>query len=291
MRSRMKSLQEMYQRELEDLISLALEEDLGEEGDVTSKAIFPPEAEGAARVVSKGEGILAGDFVFERVFRKINERISVSFLRQDGDVLSRGDVVAELSGPMADLLTGERIALNFLAFLSGIATYTSKFVKEAGKSGHTVILDTRKTLPGFRRLSKYAVRIGGGENHRMGLYDMVLIKDNHIDGAGSITKAVERVRERWGDRFKIEVECRTVEEVEEALGAGVHIIMLDNMSPSEMEESIRRGRGKVLFECSGDMDLPKIAEVSKLGVDYISVGRITHSAPAFDFSMKVVAAG
>jgi nicotinate-nucleotide pyrophosphorylase (carboxylating) len=184
-------------------------------------------------------------------------------------------------------LAGERTAINFLAFLSGIATGTELFVTAAKTHGKALILDTRKTLPGYRRLSKYAVTVGGGVNHRMGLYDMILIKDNHIDAAGSLTKAVERVREKWGARFRIEVECRGIEEVKEALGAKADIIMLDNMDSGTARAAADLGKGMVKIESSGDMTLEKVAEYSPIGVDYISVGKLTHSVKAFNFSLQI----
>ena len=276
----------MICKEFEILLDLAIEEDLGGTGDVTSDAIFGDEA-CTAVLISKDEGVLAGIELFQGVFRKIDPAVKVTALKTDGTRLSRGDKVALLEGKTRSLLSGERTAINFLAFLSGIATGTRAFVDAAAKAGKTVILDTRKTLPGFRRLSKYAVLVGGGKNHRMGLYDMVLIKDNHIDAAGSLTAAVERVRTRWKDRFKIETECRTLEEVQEAMKVGVDIIMLDNMDSATAAKAVALGDGKVLFESSGDMTLERVAEYAPTGVDYISVGKLTHSVKAFNFSMLI----
>jgi len=276
----------MLGKEFEVLLDLALEEDLGDLGDVTSEAIFGDER-CTAVLVSKDTGILAGSELFEAVFRRIDPSVEVSFLRKDGDELVKGDRIAILSGRTRNLLSGERTAINFLAFMSGIATGTRAFVEAARNGGKTLILDTRKTLPGYRKLSKYAVVVGGGKNHRMGLYDMVLIKDNHIDAAGSLTAAVERVRERWKDRFRIEVECRTIPEVKEALESGVDIIMLDNMDSGTTAEAVRLGDGKVLFESSGDMTPQRVAEYAPTGIDFISVGKLTHSVKAFDFSMRI----
>jgi nicotinate-nucleotide pyrophosphorylase (carboxylating) len=195
--------------------------------------------------------------------------------------------VAYVKGQAVSLLGGERTALNFLSFLSGIATATAEMVAIARAAGTAAILDTRKTLPGWRALSKYAVTVGGGRNHRMGLHDMVLIKDNHIESAGSLTAAVSAARARWGTRFPIEVECRTDAEVREALAAGVQIIMLDNMDPARMREEVARVGGRAKVEASGNMNRERIAAVSATGVDYISVGALTHSVKAFDFSLKM----
>ena len=208
------------------LIDLALEEDLQDAGDITSEAIFGGQ-EHDFRLISKDNGILCGIGVFSRVMKRIDEDIRVSFHFSDGDPVVRGDLIAKVSGRVMSILKAERTALNFLSILSAVATRTSEFVKEA--KGRLVILDTRKTIPGLRLLQKYAVRCGGGSNHRMGLYDMVMIKDNHIDAAGGITPAVRSVRDRWGKRFMIEVEERNIDEVNEALSCGVDRIMLDNM--------------------------------------------------------------
>ena len=268
------------------LIDYALSEDLGEDGDVTSEAIFSME-KGKAVLLSKDTGVLAGSFLFSDVFARVDESVSFSFHKKDGDSLFPGDRVALLEGPVRSLLTAERTALNFISLLSGIATRTAQFVKAASDTGRAVILDTRKTIPGFRALSKYAVRMGGGHNHRMGLFDMVLIKDNHIDAAGGITRAVTRIKERWNDRFRIEVECRTLEEVKEALSCGVQVIMLDNMDPHEITAAVKVVDGKVKLEASGLMDLDKTGKISPLGIDYISSGMLTKSVTSFDFSLDI----
>ncbi|MFP4563683.1 MAG: carboxylating nicotinate-nucleotide diphosphorylase [Spirochaetia bacterium] len=277
---------------IDELIAMALEEDLDGTGDVTSRAIFGVE-EGKAVLISKARGVLAGTDPFVRVFSTVDPSIRVSLFKNDGDFLEPGARVAEMSGKILSLLTAERTALNFLSYLSGIATKTRKMVAAASEG--TTILDTRKTLPGYRMLAKYAVRIGGGKNHRMGLYDMVLIKDNHIDAVGSITEAVRRIREKWGDTYRIEVECRGLDEVREALELEVDVVMLDNMNPGTAAEAeaLRRGmgketdKGKVLFEVSGNMDEEKIKRFSPGGVDYISIGGLTHSVKAFDFSLII----
>jgi nicotinate-nucleotide pyrophosphorylase (carboxylating) len=268
------------------LIRLALDEDLGALGDVTSQAVLS-EGERSATLWSKDEGVLAGEEVFTAVFRAVDPGVRVAFLHHDGDPLARGDRVAQVSGRALSILSAERTGINFIAFLSGIATAARSLVAAARESGHAAILDTRKTLPGWRALSKYAVAVGGGRNHRMGLHDMVLIKDNHVDGAGSVQEAVRRVRERWGARFRIEVECRNAAEVEAALAAGVDLIMLDNMTPEEMRRQVRAVAGRAQVEASGNMTRETIPAASAAGVDLISVGALTHSVRAFDFSLKI----
>ncbi|MEM5948914.1 carboxylating nicotinate-nucleotide diphosphorylase [Spirochaetia bacterium 38H-sp] len=284
--NRFEKLCERFSSEIGLLVPLALKEDLSDVGDVTSDAIFDESTFGEAVLVSKGDGVLAGDFLFDFVCRSVCPDVTVEFYKEDGDILCRGDVVARIRGPVRYILRAERVALNFIAFLSGIATETKRFVDAASKYGRVVILDTRKTLPGYRRLSKYAVMCGGGSNHRMGLFDMVMIKDNHVDAAGSISAAVERVRSVWGDRFRVEVECRSVSDVEEAVSAGADIVMLDNMDADECAVAVKRFSGRVKFEASGDMSIERLSAFAASGVDYISVGRITHSAPAFNFSVK-----
>lgn len=273
---------------IDPLIRMALEEDLGAEGDVTSLAIFSDERRRCV-LMSKDTGVLAGVAVFERVFQLVDPGSSVRALVEDGASLVPGRAVAEVAGRATSVLSSERVALNFVSFLSGIATQAREFVEAA--AGRVTILDTRKTLPGFRLLSKYAVRVGGARNHRGGLHDMVLIKDNHIDMAGSITLAVQRVRRRWADRFRVEVECRTEAEVREAIDAGADIVMLDNMGREEMARSLRLRRGGVQFEISGNMTLEKVRDLAGLGADSISVGSITHSVRRFDFSLQTARAG
>ena len=267
------------------LVLMALREDLGDAGDVTSSAIYEGETAGLS-LISKEEGVLAGAEMFALVFQEVDPSVEIDFYLKDGDELHNGLKVASLKGRADSLLKGERGALNFLSFLSGIATETRKYTREIEGRGSAVILDTRKTLPGYRELSKYAVRMGGGKNHRMGLYDMVLLKDNHIDICGSLADSVKRVRDKWGDKFKIEVECRTLFEVRDAINSGVDIIMLDNMNPSTILDAVRDVKGGAELEISGNVDLKNLAELADTGVDFISVGRITHSAPGFDFSLK-----
>jgi nicotinate-nucleotide pyrophosphorylase (carboxylating) len=263
--------------------------------DVTSDAIFGDER-GEARVVAKSEGIVSGTLPFRKVYGLVDESVEVSFPVVDGGKFRRGDVVAELRGRVGSILKGERTALNFLGHLSGIATEVSKLVKLLEGSGIR-ILDTRKTLPGLRELEKRAVVHGGGSNHRMGLYDMVLVKDNHVDAAGSITEAVRRVRARYGDRYKVEVETRTLREVDEALSAGVDRIMLDNMTDKmialaalAVRKARSGGRGAEV-EVSGNMSAARIRKIRRLPVDFISVGYVTHSAAQADFSMRLSLSG
>ena len=271
------------------LVALALEEDLGDRGDVTSSALFSDEKSQAV-LLSKDSGILAGAEVFRYVFHQVDKETTVEFAFSDGDGLSPGDCVAQIRGKILSILTAERTALNFISFLSGIATLAAGYVRESSRAGKTVVLDTRKTLPGYRRLSKYAVKTGGAANHRMGLYDMVLLKDNHIDFAGSITEAVKRVRARWSETLRVEVECRTLEEVSEAIECGVDVVMLDNMDDDTMITAVdtrnnAAGRRPEL-EASGNIGLSRIAAVSATGVDFVSVGGMTHSVSSFDFSLK-----
>jgi len=270
---------------LDTIIELAFQEDLGERGDVTSEAIFSDDR-GTARLISREEGVLAGAEVFSRVYSKLDDTLSVKFIRADGERIAGGQRIGELRGRVISILKGERTALNFLSYLSGIATETRKYVETAA-AGKAVILDTRKTLPGYREMAKYAVTAGQGQNHRMGLYDMVMIKDNHIDAAGSITRAVEKVRSMWGRRFTLEVECRTLKDVEEALACDVEIIMLDNMSEDQVRSAVALKTGEIVYESSGDMDLEKVKRYSCLGVDYISVGKLTHSVRAHNFSLQM----
>ena len=209
----------------------------------------------------------------------------------DGDALKKGDIVARVSGGLIDILAGERTSLNIISHLSGISTKTAAFVAatidaKTGRPGKPVVLDTRKTIPGMRHLQKYAVETGGGQNHRIGLYDMVLIKDNHIDAAGGITAAVNAARSRWGKRFKIEVETRNLDEVKEACAVGVDRIMLDNMDNATMQKAVELVAGRAETEASGNMTLERLVTLGKTGVDFVSFGELTHTVKIFDFSLK-----
>jgi nicotinate-nucleotide pyrophosphorylase (carboxylating) len=276
----------MQESDYQALIELAIAEDLGTEGDVTSQAVVP-EDERIAVLWSKDHGVLAGEEVFTAVFKRLDPGVTVTFHFHDGARLAKADRVAEVHGPARSLLSGERIALNFISYLSGIATEARALADLAAASGRAAILDTRKTLPGWRALAKYAARVGGARNHRMGLHDMVLVKDNHVDAAGSVAEAVRRVRERWGKRFTVEVEARTLAEVREAVAAGADIVMLDNMDDAAMREAVALVAGRAKVEASGNMSRERIPGASATGVDYISVGALTHSVKAFDFSLKI----
>lgn len=266
------------------LIKLAIAEDIAT-GDATSNAILSPDLRLEAHIIAKQEGVVAGLPIAEAVFRRVDVDLHVIHRIRDGESVTPGDRVAEVYGPGRTMLAAERIALNFLQRLSGVATLTRAFV-DAVSGTQATILDTRKTHPGYRALEKYAVRMGGGQNHRMGLYDMMMIKDNHIDAAGSITKAVERARSKRPD-LSIEVEVRNLDELQEALALDVDQVMLDNMSLEEMREAVALVDGRVALEASGGVTLESVAAIAATGVDYISVGALTHSAPALDLSMKV----
>jgi nicotinate-nucleotide pyrophosphorylase (carboxylating) len=273
----------MREQDYLPLIDRALEEDLGQAGDVTSEPLDDYLAE--ARLLAKATGVVAGIEAFAAVFRRVDPSVTVRLHRRDGDRVEDGEVVADVEGSVKSILRAERTSLNLLSYLSGIATETARYVEAAGSG--LAILDTRKTLPGYRALAKAAVVLGGGRNHRMGLHDMVLIKDNHVDSAGSVSRAVSLVRGRWGRRFTVEVECRTLAEVREALEAGVDIVMLDNMDTPLMREAVKLVAGRVRIEASGNMTLDRVRELVGSGVDCVSVGRLTHSVEALDFSLKV----
>lgn len=280
------------------LIRLSLLEDLCEDsekgeldlplsaGDVTSVATINPYTVLEGRIFAKEFGILAGLPLAEIVFKLIDPEINFCAQKPESSAIEKGDLLASVSGAGQSMLAAERLALNFLGRMSGVATLTKKYV-DAVEGTQAVILDTRKTAPGWRRLDKYAVRIGGGQNHRQGLYDMVLVKDNHIDGAGSITKAVERVRRHHGKRYPIEVEVKDLIELEEALSQRPDRIMLDNMSPGTMKKAVEISDGLVPLEASGNVSLETVRAFAETGVDFISVGALTHSAPVFDISMRL----
>jgi len=269
---------------LKNLIANALAEDIGN-GDITSEATIPAESTSEATILAKQDLVLAGIDVASEVFHYLDTRIQFSSFAKDGDVIRSGTELARLSGNTRNLLAGERVALNLLQHMSGIASLTAKYV-ETMQGLKAQVLDTRKTLPGLRQLEKYAVRMGGGKNHRMGLYDMILIKDNHIKAAGSITNALERARKKSG-QLKIEVETANLNEVREALASKADIIMLDNMPLDLMREAVKIIKGQALVEASGNVTLDTIRAIAETGVDYISSGSLTHSAPAADISMKI----
>ncbi|MCE1198044.1 MAG: carboxylating nicotinate-nucleotide diphosphorylase [Marinilabiliales bacterium] len=271
--------------ELNHLIQTALKEDIGT-GDITTTSLIPDALMTTATMTAKAKGVIAGLEVAKSVFDYLSPEIQWHPYVQDGDEVQKGDLLVEFSGPYRALLTGERLALNFLQRMSGVATMTRLFVNETKAFG-TQILDTRKTVPGLRLLDKYAVKTGGGQNHRLGLYDMVLIKDNHIKIAGGITKAVSQIREQIPSEMLIEVETTNLQEVEEALAMKADIIMLDNMSNEVMAEAVRLIDHKAKVEASGNMSLERVKAVAATGVDYISIGALTHSVTALDISMNI----
>jgi nicotinate-nucleotide pyrophosphorylase (carboxylating) len=275
----------MIDEQIKAIVQRALAEDVGS-GDVTSQWILPPEMRVRGCFLAKAQGVLAGLEVVRQVFRQVDERIAFQARMKDGDSLSEGDTPATVEGPAASILTAERTALNFLQRMSGIATLSRRYV-EAAAGTLAVILDTRKTAPGLRLLDKWAVRLGGGQNHRLGLYDMVLIKDNHIAAAGGITQAVERVRQRNQQRLAVEVEVKSLAELEEALALSVDRIMLDNMDLNEMRRAVEVTAGRVPLEASGNVTLENVAAIAATGMDYISVGALTHSVKALDISLEV----
>lgn len=276
----------MWRKNLDSLIDAALREDMPG-GDITSENIVPPGSVSRALIVAKEKGVLAGIDVAEKVFKKIDQTIDIKIHRKDGQHIMRGDRIAALKGSSISLLKGERTALNFIQRMSGIATTTHSFVK-ALEGKKTKILDTRKTTPGLRFLEKYAVRMGGGTNHRFSLSDMVMIKDNHIKIVGRIAEAVKLARKKIEPGIKIEVEASNTEEALEALQSGADIVMLDNMSLDKMREAMKMLHGKVLVEVSGNVSLARASKIAEIGVDFISVGAITHSYKSLDISMEFI---
>ena len=268
---------------VDEIISKALAEDI-HTGDITTMAVVRERREAAAGLKAKEDLILAGVQVAARVFRMLDEHIIFQAHFSDGDRLKAGDIIAGIRGDAALLLQGERVALNLLQRMSGVATLTARYVA-AVQGTKARVVDTRKTTPGLRVLEKYAVRVGGGTNHRTGLYDGVLIKENHIAAAGGITAAVNNARSYIPHTLKIEIETETLEQVAEALAARAEIIMLDNMSTAMMREAVALIGGKATVEASGGVNLDTIREIAQCGVDIISVGALTHSAPAMDISM------
>jgi nicotinate-nucleotide pyrophosphorylase (carboxylating) len=277
---------------LDSLIKSALREDIGK-GDFTSKAIIPSSQKADAAIAAKQEMILAGIGVAAKVFKMADKRITIKIKKKDGDKIKDKEIIAKVSGPARSILAAERTALNFLQHLSGIATLTDKYVT-AVRGTKTKILDTRKTTPGWRCLEKYAVKMGGGKNHRYGLYDMFLIKNNHIDNVGSVTEAIMRIKCGMGIH-KIEIEVRNFSELEEAIVAGADIVMLDNFTPKMARKAVKLTQklSKIVkkqpkLEISGGISLKNIKKYAKTGVDYISIGAITHSAPAADIHLTLV---
>ena len=266
------------------LIRMALQEDITSE-DVSTNAVMRSAVKGSVELLAKEDGIIAGLDVYARVFQILDEKTEISFNVKDGDSVKKGELLATVTGDIRVLLSGERVALNYLQRMSGIATYT-KQVSKLLEGSKVTLLDTRKTTPNCRVFEKYAVRIGGGCNHRYNLSDGVLLKDNHIGAAGSVAKAVAMAKEYAPFVRKIEIEVETMEQVKEAVEAGADIIMLDNMTPEMMKEAVELIAGRAQTECSGNITKENIAKILETGVDFVSSGALTHSAPILDISMK-----
>jgi nicotinate-nucleotide pyrophosphorylase (carboxylating) len=269
---------------VQELIDRALAEDVGS-GDVTSAALVPPDARARARIVQKEPGVVAGLRVAEGVFRRVDPELRWHPHVREGEWRESG-LVAEVAGNAASILRGERVALNFLGRLSGIATLTARFVR-AVDGTDARILDTRKTTPGLRALEKQAVKAGGGDNHRFGLFDALLVKENHIAAAGGVAEATRRALATARDGMRVEIECSSLAEVDEALAAGAKLLLLDNFGTEEMSAAVRRVGGRAELEASGNVSLDSVRGIAETGVDYISVGALTHSAPALDLSLKL----
>jgi len=270
----------------EDQVRAALLEDLGRGGDITTDAIIPPTEQAKTALVARKPGVVAGLDVALLAFALIDPAIKVQVERPDGSRLAKGDTIATIAGPVRGILTAERVALNFLGHLSGVASAT-RVVVDAVAGTKARIICTRKTIPGMRNLQKYAIRVGGGFNHRFGLDDAVLIKDNHIAAAGGIKPAVERARAAIGHLVKIEIEVDTIAQLEEVLAVGADAIVLDNMTVDQMREAVARVAGRVPLEASGGIRLDDLAAVAATGVDYVAMGQLTHSARAVDVSLKL----
>ena len=268
----------------DQLIRMALMEDITSE-DVSTNAVMPCETKGTVDLIAKEDGIIAGLDVYARVFHMLDEKTEIDFKCKDGEKVHNGQLLAVVTGDIRVLLSGERVALNYLQRMSGIATYTRQ-VADLLKGSHVTLLDTRKTTPNCRVFEKYAVKVGGGCNHRYNLSDGVLLKDNHIGAAGSVTKAVEMAKAYAPFVRKIEIEVETLDQVKEAVEAGADIIMLDNMTPEVMKQAVEIIDGRAQTECSGNITKDNISKILETGVDFVSSGALTHSAPILDISMK-----
>lgn len=269
---------------IDEYIKNAIREDITSE-DVTTNSVMKEYQKGSAQLICKEDGILCGLSVFERVFQLLDETVEFQTSYKDGDVMKKGEIIATVIGDIRVLLSGERTALNYLQRMSGIATYTHEYAKEL-EGYKTTLLDTRKTTPNMRPFEKYAVRIGGGSNHRYNLSDGILLKDNHIAAAGSVTKAVEMAKAYAPFVRKIEVEVETLDMVAEAIEAGADIIMLDNMDNETMKKAVKMIGNKAQTECSGNVTKERLREIAEIGVDFVSSGALTHSAPIIDLSLK-----
>jgi nicotinate-nucleotide pyrophosphorylase (carboxylating) len=270
---------------IERVVELALQEDLGP-GDLTTDAVVPADAKGKADLITRENTVLAGLYVFRMVFNKVGQKILFKDFFGEGDTVDAGETICHLEGPLHTILKGERTALNFLQRISGIATLTRKYVERVAHT-NARILDTRKTVPLFRYLDKYAVRMGGGFNHRFGLFDGILIKDNHIAASGSVSRAVELARKNSPHLIKVEVEVEDLKGAGEAFDAGADAVLLDNMTFAEMKSVVKLLKGKIMIEASGGINLNNIKEVAETGVDFISVGALTHSSGAADLTLEI----
>ena len=268
----------------DQLIRMALQEDITSE-DVSTNAVMPTATKGTVELIAKEDGVIAGLDIYARVFTILDEKTDIDFYCKDGDEVKKGELMATVTGDIRVLLSGERVALNYLQRMSGIATYTRQVAKLLEGSKVT-LLDTRKTTPNCRVFEKYAVRVGGGCNHRYNLSDGVLLKDNHIGAAGSVTKAIQMAKAYAPFVRKIEIEVETLEQVKEAVEAGADIIMLDNMTPEVMKQAVELIDGRAQTECSGNITKENIQKIREIGVDFVSSGALTHSAPILDISMK-----
>ena len=277
-----------YENLINKLLDLGIEEDINT-GDITTESIIPATMNGVATMTAKQDGVISGLDIVKMVYDRFQSDVVFTPYFKDGDVVKRGDVILKIEATYPTLLRGERLSLNIFQRMCGIATETAKYVKEL-EGTHTELLDTRKTAPGLRVLDKMAVKHGGGTNHRMGLYDMAMIKDNHIKMVGGIAKAVEQVRARIAEGIKVEVETTNIDEVHQAIAAGADIIMLDNMDTQTMAEAVKiinaTNKG-IKTEASGNMSIPRLKEVAATGVDYISVGALTHTVKGMDISMNI----
>ena len=277
-----------YENLISKLLDLGIEEDINT-GDITTESIIPATMNATATMTAKQAGVISGLDIVRMVYERFQSDVVFTPYFKDGDSVEKGDVILKVEATYPTLLRGERLSLNIFQRMCGIATETAKYVRELGDT-HTELLDTRKTAPGLRVLDKMAVKHGGGTNHRMGLYDMAMIKDNHIKMAGGIAKAVEQVRSKIAPEIKIEVETTTLDEVRQAIEAGADIIMLDNMDNATMTEAvsiIKAAAPAIKTEASGNMSIPRLKEVAATGVDYISVGALTHTVKAMDISMNI----
>lgn len=273
---------------IETLVQMALAEDLGSAGDVTSEVTIPQSKQITAQIVAKSDGVIAGLEIVQTVYRHVDPAVTVTPKLDDGTTVTRGTLVCEIVGSARSILTGERTALNFLQRLSGVATLTAKFVK-ATEGTRAVILDTRKTTPGWRLLEKYAVRMGGAQNHRIGLFDELMVKDNHIAAAGGITAAVEQIKSHAKSKdLKLVVEVENLTQLQEVLALPIDRVLLDNMDEVTMCEAVKMAAGRMPLEASGNMTLDRVPRVAATGVNFISVGALTHSAPALDLSMRLL---